>query len=303
MADADFDIETLKVFQTVVEAGSFSAAATRLGRAQSAISYIVRELETKLGTTLFDRSGYRPRLTEAGGLLLPRVERLLQDAFALAAAADALSKGVEPEIVLAVDSLFPVDALTAPLAKFAAEYPHVRLRILVETMGAAVDAIHDGTADVGILMAVDERLDGLEPQTIIPIELVPVASPNHPLAIRAKDVPAIDHRTAREHLQLVLTNRSDGAGTHDKGVHSSRTWRLTDLATKRALILAGTGWGSLPRHLVADDIAAGRLRALVFSGWDGYDGPPLLRSVVVHKRKHPLGPAGARLREHLADIA
>lgn len=302
MAHAEFDIEALKVFHAVVEAGSFSAAATRLGRAQSAVSYIVRELEAKLGTSLFDRSGYRPRLTEAGGLLLPRIERLLQDAAVLAAAADMLAGGVEPEIVLVIDPLFPISALAAPLARFGAEYPQVRLRILVETMGAAADAVHDNIADLGIVMAVDEYLDGLEPQTLLPVELVPVASPGHPLAIQAENVPSIDHRAAREHLQLVLTDRSNRAGAHDKGVHSSRTWRLADLATKRALLLAGTGWGSLPRHLVADDVTAGRLRVLVFTGWDGYDGPPTLRSVVVHKRGHSLGPAGARLRQQLAEI-
>lgn len=276
--------------------------ASRLGRAQSAVSYIIRELEADLAVSLFDRSGYRPRLTEAGALLLPRIERLLQDAAALAASAEALAGGVEPEIVLAVDSLFPVVALTVPLAKFAAAYPQVQLRILIETMRASVDAVHGGLAELGILIAVDERLEGLEPQTLIPIELVPVAAPGHPLAIRAEGGSAIDVRVAREHLQLVLTDRSDAAGMPDKGVHSSRTWRLTDLAAKRTLILAGTGWGSLPRHLVADDIAAGRLRELIFTGWDGYDGPPTLRSVVVHRRGHSLGPAGAKLRQCLASI-
>lgn len=301
VAGAEFDIEALKVFRAVVEAGSFSAAAKRLGRAQSTVSYIVRELEAKLGTALLDRSGYRPRLTDAGGLLLPRIELLLRDAAVLAAAVDAVAGGVEPELVLVVDSLFPVDALTAPLAAFATEYPQVRLRILVETMSSAVDAMHDGLADLGVLIAVDERLEGLEPQTILPIELVPVAAPDHPLAAAAERASTLDRRAAREHLQLVLTDRTDRTDVHDKGVHSSRTWRLTDPATKRALILAGAGWGSLPRHLVADDLAAGRLRALAFAGWDGYDGPPTLSSVVVHRRDRPLGPAGAWLRQLIAD--
>ena len=54
----DLEFDALRVFMAVVEAGSFSAAAKQLGRAQSAVSYIVRELEAKLGGDLFDRAGY-----------------------------------------------------------------------------------------------------------------------------------------------------------------------------------------------------------------------------------------------------
>src|SRR5260370_34713525 len=61
-------IDQLKVFLSVVEAGSFAAAGRRLGRATSAISYTVANLETQLGVTLFDREQTRkPTLTEAGG--------------------------------------------------------------------------------------------------------------------------------------------------------------------------------------------------------------------------------------------
>ena len=101
----ELELDALRVFSAVVGAGSFSAAAKQLGRAQSAVSYIVRELEAKLGSNLFDRSGYRPRLTPAGQLLLPRIERLLQDAAVLGAAAGALAGGIEPEITLVIDSL------------------------------------------------------------------------------------------------------------------------------------------------------------------------------------------------------
>ena len=66
-------IDQLKVFLAVVEAGSFTAAAKKLGRAVSAISYTIANLEQQLGLSLFDREQTRtPRLTEAGELEISR---------------------------------------------------------------------------------------------------------------------------------------------------------------------------------------------------------------------------------------
>lgn len=65
-------LDQLKVFLAVVETGSFTAAAKRLRRAVSAISYAIATLEQQLGLELFDRQGSRtPALTEAGVAMLP----------------------------------------------------------------------------------------------------------------------------------------------------------------------------------------------------------------------------------------
>ena len=303
MRHDEIELDALRVFSAVVEAGSFSAAAKQLGRAQSAVSYIVRELEAKLGSSLFDRSGYRPRLSDAGQLLLPRIGRLLQDAAVLRAAADALAGGVEPEVTLVIDSLYPMASLAAPLTGFSTQYSHVRLRVLVEPLGAAASAVHEGEADLGILVALADRFEELEPHSTLIVELVPVAAPRHPLAQAQRRAQSpLDVRLAREHLQLVLTDRSDRTAGYDKGVHASHTWRLADLSLKYTLLLGGVGWGSLPRHLVADDLSDGRLVELTLSGWDGYDAPPHLRAAVVHKRGRSLGPAATWLRHALSRV-
>ena len=302
MKDFRLDLNALRVFMMVVRTGSFSAAAKQLNRAQSAVSYIVRELEVALGVELFDRSSYRPTLSETGQMLLSRIEHLLHDAAALEAEADTITRGLEPEVALVLDALFPQQALTAPLAIFAGRFPQVRLRMLVEPLGAAADAVHSGAADLGILVAFADRFEGLEPHTIDTVELAPVAAPGHPLAqAQLASGGMLDQSAVRTQLQLVLTDKSSLTAGHDKGVHSERTWRITDLGLKRTLLLDGVGWGSLPRHLVADDLAAGRLVELRYGGWDGYEGPPRLRAVGVHKSGRPLGPAAAWLRKRLSE--
>ncbi len=291
-------LDHLRTFAVVAEHGSFSAAARRLHRAQSAITYAVQRLEAEVGVSLFARDAYRPVLSEAGRALLPQARRVLAEADGFRAQARALAGGLEPELGLVVDAMFPMPVLVAALGDFQARFPSVRTRLRVEALGQALATLIDGTADIGVLLAAETRTDALVRHACRPIELVPVAAPSHPLADAADAASA-----SRDHLQLVLSDRAGGGGAGngdpDKGVTGSRTWRLADLGAKHALLLAGLGWGSMPLHMVADDLEAGRLVALAFDEWDGFTLPVRIRTAVCHRADRVLGPAGAWLLERL----
>jgi len=126
--------------------------------------------------------------------------------------------------------------------------------------------------------------------------MVPVAAPSHPLA----RMEAIAPGAARKHLQLVLTDRSPLTQGRDFAVHSTRTWRLADLGAKHALLLEAIGWGNMPRHAVAADLAAGRLVALAVPEAPALD----YRLHALWRKDSPPGPAGQwmlqRLTEELA---
>jgi DNA-binding transcriptional LysR family regulator len=93
--------EQLRVFLTVVEAGSFTAAAKRLGRAVSAVSYTIGNLEQQLGVSLFDREQSRtPRLTEAGSAVLSKARVVAVGIDDLRASVRTLLKGIEAEVTL-----------------------------------------------------------------------------------------------------------------------------------------------------------------------------------------------------------
>ena len=99
----------------------------------------------------------------------------------------------------------------------------------------------------------------------------------------------------RDHVQLVLTDRSELTRGQDFGVLSTETWRLADLGAKRALLLAGLGWGSMPEAMVAEDIAAGRLVRLILEDLDAHPYPQYL----IHRTDTPPGPAARWLAERL----
>ncbi len=253
-------LDQLQIFLAVIEAGSFSAAARKLGRAQSVVSYGIGNLEAQLGIALFQRAGTRqPLLTAAGAALAEDARRMTAALQALRARAHGLRQGLEPEVRLAVDALFPAPVLADVLKAFLARFPTVGLRLHTGALGAVWDQLLQGEADLGIAGAPDSHLDLLSVRPLGGATILPVAAPGHPLACLPGPVPAAQ---VREHLQIVVTDQTPHTRGRDFRVIGLTPWRVTDMATKRDLICAGLGWGGLPHWMAEEDLAAGRLTAL-----------------------------------------
>jgi DNA-binding transcriptional LysR family regulator len=201
---------------------------------------------------------------------------------------------LEPEVSLVVDSLLPLDRLTRLLRDFNNRFPTVPVRLLVEAMGGVERAVRDGHARIGVGSQLHVGMTGLRRTDIAAVRLVPVAAPGHPLAKASEAAP----REASDYIQLILSERSAADG-RDFGVVSLNTWRIGDLAAKRALLLAGLGWGGMPEPTVRADLEAGRLVKLNLRNWRG--GEYTLSAV--HKIDTPPGPAGRWLIERLVTLS
>jgi Transcriptional regulator len=119
-------LDQLRILMAIAETGSFSAAARRLSRAQSAISHAVLALETALGVALFDRTGRAPKLTEAGRVLLGDAKAVVSRTEELRARAQSMGQGIEPELSLAVDVMFPTDVIIESCARCNPPSPRYR---------------------------------------------------------------------------------------------------------------------------------------------------------------------------------
>jgi len=291
--------DQLQVMLVVVEAGSFSGAARRLNRAQSAVTYAIQRLEEQLGAPLFDRSAYRPTLTEAGRTLLPRARLIADEMHALIDHAQGIAAGLEPELTLIVDAMFPMCVLLDALRTFGQRFPSVPPRIYVETLGGASELVLNGTCAIGLLMSFGSEFEPLQRRHLLDITLIHVAAPTHPLG---RIEGPLSREELRRHVQLVLSDRSGLTGNRDYGVLSPQTWRLADLGAKHAMLTAGLGWGSMPEHLVADDLAAGRLKRLTIHSDKDDDPIVILPVCTAYRRDRPPGPAGRWLLAHMAGM-
>jgi DNA-binding transcriptional LysR family regulator len=286
-------LDQIAVFLAIVEAGSFTAAARKLNRATSVISYAVTNLEAQLGVSLFERAGARrPRLTEAGRAILSDSRGIALALSGLVAKARGLTQGLEAEVSLVVDVMLPAKRLVRGLDEFRTKFPTVALRLRVEALGAVTEAVMEGLAAFGMSGPLPIESDALTRGPAGSIKLVPVAAPGHPLAQQGK-VSAVQ---LRDHIQLVLTDRSALTQGRDFGVLAVRSWRLADLGAKHALLLAGLGWGNMPKWVVADDIKRGRLVRLDIES----DSDLVYPFHSLYRSDAPPGPAAYWLMERLS---
>jgi DNA-binding transcriptional LysR family regulator len=288
-------IDQLLVLLAVVETGSFTAAAKRLGRATSAISYAIDTLEQQLGLAFFDRGTTRkPKLTQQGEAIVSEARAVAQSVEALRARVKGLLDDLEPEVSLVIDSLFPSDRLVALLRDFHAEFPTVPVRLMVETLGGVERLIRSSAAGIGVAGSAHMSTKGFRRYEIAGVRLIPVAVPGHPLA--AANEAATPR--PRDFVQLILSDQRVGEG-QDFGVVSLNTWRIGDITAKHRLLLGGIGWGGMPEPMVRADLEAGRLVRLKLRDWRG--GEYLMK--VVHKADTPPGPAGRWLIERLVTLS
>src|SRR5579863_5114788 len=204
MLDA-LTLDQLRVLVAVTEAGSFSAAARRLGRVQSAISQAIQSLETTLAIKLFDRSGRTPVLTDAGRVLLADARHLLRGAESLRARAESIAAGVEPELTLAVDAVFPNAVLMASLKELSLAFPQLPVTVFTEGLGGTEQRLRDGVARLGIYPPVRGIAADLEAEFLAAIPMVPVVAAGHPLTAA---LSPITREELEQHVQLVLTDRT-----------------------------------------------------------------------------------------------
>lgn len=293
-------LDQLRMLLAVADEGSFSAAARKLTRVQSAVSHAMANLESQLAVTLWDRSTKIPTLTDQGRIVLTAARRVCDDADALARLADGLSAGLEATLSLCVDAVFPVTALVDLCREFGEKYPAVELRVHTETLGAVAARVLDGTCQIGV-MGPAAHARGLERMNLTRIHLtkvrmIPVVARRHPLAgVRGR---VSSERLSRE-VQIVLSERGD-TRSPDQAVLGTRTFRVVDLYTKRELLLAGLGWGNLPEHTARADLRAKRLVRLRPAAWP--DEGHVLALSVIHEPGLVMGPATVWLLERMKTL-
>jgi DNA-binding transcriptional LysR family regulator len=166
LARVNLNMDVLRTFVTGLELGSFSKAAQRLGRSQSAISTQLRRLEEQAGKPLFKKSGRGLALTSAGENLLSYAKRILE---LNDEAIDGLKDAeVEGWVRLGIPQDFAEGWLTGVLGQFARSHPKVRVEVRAEQNIAILDRLVQGELDLALTWGADDKVRA-EPLVDLPM--------------------------------------------------------------------------------------------------------------------------------------
>ena len=287
-------MDQLRTFIAAADEGSFSAAGRKLRRAQSVVSQTLANLEAQIDVQLFDRSARYPQLTEQGTALLAEARAVVSSMNGFKAKARTMAEGLEPELSVAVDVMYPMESLTVAVGLFRAAFPHTPLRLYVEALGAVIQPVLQGTCRLGIIGSMPVVPDAVEAEKLLDVPMVTVTGNAHPLA-RRKGL--IRMRELEEHVQLVLTDRTSLSDGKTYGVFSPSTWRLADLGAKHAFLRAGFGWGHMPQAMVRHDLDTGALVQIQIENFQPRTPP--IAMFAAYRKDAPPGPAGRWFLEQL----
>lgn len=251
-------LEALEVLDAIARKGSFAAAAESLFRVPSAVTYTVRKLEGDLGVTLFNRSGHRAELTEAGAELLREGRHLLNAASELESRVKRVASGVETELAIAISDVFNIAALFTVLHAFYAQNFGTRLKILREVYGGSWDALISGRADISIGAPGDGPPGGgYATKPIGTLEFHYAVATNHPLAKLAEPLQNLDIMRYRA---ISAADSSRNLAPRTSGILTGQdVLTVPDMQAKLQAQIAGLGVGYLPKKLAEKHTASGEL--------------------------------------------
>jgi DNA-binding transcriptional LysR family regulator len=278
-------LDQIRTFIAAADERSFSGAGRRLRRVQSVVSQTLANLEGQLGVKLFDRSGRFPVLTDQGRALLAVARAVESNVDLFKARAKSLAGGLEAELSVAVDVMFPVETFIAAVAAFQKQFPATLLKFDLES-SAVVEPVLDGRCAIGFAGSWSLTPTQLTCEALLKFRTTMVVSPQHPLATHVGPIPPSVINT---YVQLVHVDPADilpGYGPSP----SSRVWHLAHLGAKLAFLRAGLGFGGLPVHMLEEDLASGALVPITLE--DSRVTGHLLTMSAIYRTDSPPGPAG-----------
>jgi DNA-binding transcriptional LysR family regulator len=251
--------DMLALVQTVVEQGSFAAAARQLGLVPSAVTYRIRQLEDALDVLLFDRSSRQARLTAAGGELLTAGQQLLLDIDAMANRVKRVATGWEAEFTIAVDTSLSASTLMELSDAFYALQPTTRLRLREEALAGTLEAVTSGRADLALGVVVEPGTTaGINSHELGDLLFVYAVAPHHPLAQVPE--PIGDDVLIKHRVVAVSDSAQQRSVALTLGLLTGQdVFTVPTMRAKLDAQLRGMGGGFLPEPLARPYIESGRL--------------------------------------------
>ena len=265
-------LQSMRVFQQVVDEGSFAAAARSFDMSSAAVTRLVSDLEDHLGVRLLQRTTRRLALTDAGDAYLSRLRHILSDIDEAQSAVQAQSGNMAGLVRILTPSVFAVHVLAPLVAEWGRQFPDVVLDIHTDTSSPAAQAAAVEDYDLTLLGAADDFDANLIARPIASSNSVLCASPAYLTAHGTPQQPAdlTQHRviqvrpmTVRPKIFRLINPLEDNLAL-DIAVHPVLLVNHSDTAIRACVDGAGISQQSVA--IVGNLLASGEL-VRVLSPW------------------------------------
>ncbi len=252
--------EQLTIFKTVIENGSFSAAARKLGKVPSAVSMAIANLEIDLNLRLFERHSREPVPTAQALVLYEKTQQLLVEMNQWKQHAIALSSGLETALNIAVVSELLHTHWTDYIALLSRKFPELEINIFSAPQEDAQKMLVNGTAQFA-LMFEREQLESNEQFVELKREaLVPAAAFDSDLALH----DSVSFEQILQSRQIVVASRD--RSIKPELLYSRKYWRTDNHHSACSMIVQNLGWGVLPLEMFNENpLLKSQLKILNFS--------------------------------------
>lgn len=249
-------LEQWRMFRAVVEYGGFNQAAKEVHKSQSSIHTAVHKIEQGLGVQLFTIEGRRTKLTEAGEMMLRRANYLLDEAAKVEAVGQTLAEGVEGQLRIAVDEIFPQQVLYKVLENTSTQFPLLRVELVESVLTGASELLQN--TDVDIAISPVTLADGFS-EELCQIEFMAVAHPEHPLHQFNRELTFEDLKSQR---QIVVRDSAINRKKDEGWLGAHQRWTVSHMTTSIDMITQGLGFAWLPVSAIKQQLSSGQLKPL-----------------------------------------
>lgn len=263
------NLETLKVFLTVAEHGSFSEAGRHLHLTQPAVSQNIQSLEKQVGAQLFIRQGRSVQLTESGQVLFSMARELLSSAQRVEQTMLSMQDEVIGDLTIGCSTASGKYLLPGLIARFRRQYPQVIFNVLVTSRESVLTKLLAGDVDMGISSKLFDHRD-LEFQDFFKDDVILIVPAGHRWA-------KFGHIYPDDLLDEPLILREEVAGTREVLLEGLRDHDIAPHMLKIAMVLGNAeaiemaveeelGVAFISRLAASRGLALGRIKEISVEG-------------------------------------
>lgn len=282
-------LDQARTLDAFAREGTLQATAKRLHKGHPAVLYALKQLEQQTGLMLFDRTGYRTRLTAAGEAVLQNCRAMLDAEKALEMTCAVLQSGWEPVLRVVFDAIVPLNPVFEVVKKIREEKAPTKVMFSVDSLAGVEARFDEEQAQLMVSVLPTAQLAGLSVRKLPRLKARLVAHRRHPLSQKTR----VTRGDLEEHVLLTVRGSDPRLQLATAELDTQSTVHLSDFHAKKAAIVANIGFGWLPDWLIADELKSGELVPLQVA----HGATHIFEPRVTTRGK--LGPAGNALLARL----